>query len=252
MALVGQDPVLFNTSIINNICYGLSGQEPGILRDRAVAAAKDAGAHNFIVELPAGYETRVGESGLQLSGGQRQRIAIARALIRDPKIVLLDEATSALDSASEAEVQKALDVAAEGRTTIVIAHRLSTIQNADNIIVLAHGRVAEQGTHEYLMQQKGTYFTMVEGQRLLSARQKEGMETSPVRSLSAASLTEKGASNEHCSEVNEESKIEGLSHTTPPQTISYSRVKQETQSKRARLPGADRLLKTLQMLPCGH
>ncbi|KAH9883684.1 putative ABC multidrug transporter [Xylariomycetidae sp. FL2044] len=172
MALVGQHPVLFDTSIFENIRYGgvclptqFSG---GRVEEQVFSAAKMANAHDFIMALPEGYQTRVGENGVQLSGGQRQRIAIARALIRDPKILLLDEATSALDSKSELAVQGALDIAASNRTTIVVAHRLSTIRNADNIIVLSQGLVVEQGTHSELIQLDGHYARLVHVQQVES------------------------------------------------------------------------------------
>lgn len=154
MGLVSQEPILFNTTIAENIRYG----KPLASDDEVVEAAKMANAHNFIMEFPDSYGTIVGKFGGQLSGGQKQRIAIARAMIRNPKILLLDEATSALDAESEKIVQEALDklLAASKRTTIVIAHRLSTIQNADKIIVLANpdregATVVEIGTHEELM-----------------------------------------------------------------------------------------------------
>jgi ATP-binding cassette subfamily B (MDR/TAP) protein 1 len=163
-------PVLFNATILENILFGCSDIVDQLSEsekhERVLQASKKANAHDFISALPDGYHTHVGEKGLQLSGGQRQRVAIARALIRDPKILLLDEATSALDSKSEAMVQKALDAAAEHRTTIIIAHRLSTIQNADHIIVLDQGKVVEEGTHHALIAQNGAYAALVQKQQI--------------------------------------------------------------------------------------
>ncbi|KAI3810014.1 hypothetical protein L1987_19619 [Smallanthus sonchifolius] len=155
-------PILFATSIKENILFGKEGAS----FDDVVAAAKDANAHDFIVKFPDGYETNVGQFGIQLSGGQKQRVAIARALIRDPKILLLDEATSALDSESERVVQKAIDQVSVGRTSIIIAHRLSTIRRASLIHVLQSGQVVESGSHDELMQiNGGQYFKMVQLQQ---------------------------------------------------------------------------------------
>nr|XP_019605320.1 PREDICTED: phosphatidylcholine translocator ABCB4 isoform X2 [Rhinolophus sinicus]XP_019605321.1 PREDICTED: phosphatidylcholine translocator ABCB4 isoform X2 [Rhinolophus sinicus] len=159
LGIVSQEPILFDCSIAENIAYGDNSRV--VSREEIVSAAKAANIHPFIETLPHKYETRVGDKGTQLSGGQKQRIAIARALIRQPRILLLDEATSALDTESEKIVQEALDKAREGRTCIVIAHRLSTIQNADLIVVFQNGRVQECGTHQQLLAQKGIYFSMV-------------------------------------------------------------------------------------------
>jgi subfamily B ATP-binding cassette protein MsbA len=154
MALVTQHTFLFNDTVKNNIAYGCSEQQP---MEAIVAAARAANAHEFIMELPNGYDTMIGELGLRLSGGQRQRLAIARALLKNAPILVLDEATSALDNESERLVQQALDTLMQGRTTLVIAHRLSTIRNADRIVVLARGQIIEQGTHEQLLALNGDY-----------------------------------------------------------------------------------------------
>jgi len=153
IAYVPQDGYLFDGTLEENIRYG----KPEATGDEIIAAAKEAYAHNFILEQSKGYQTLVGERGARLSGGQRQRIAIARALLRDAPILLLDEATSALDSESEQEVQKALNNLMHGRTTLVIAHRLSTVEHADQIYVLDHGRMVEQGGHEALLESSGLY-----------------------------------------------------------------------------------------------
>lgn len=154
IGVVGQEPVLFDTTIRENIRYG----NDSITEEEMIKAAKEANAHDFISKLPEGYDSPVGERGSQLSGGQKQRIAIARALVRNPAILILDEATSALDVHSEATVQKALDAAAKGRTTIIVSHRLSTITNVDRIVVIKDGVVVEQGTHEELIALKEHYY----------------------------------------------------------------------------------------------
>ena len=153
IGIVPQDAVIFSSSALENIRYG----KPGASDAEVMAAAKDAFAHDFIMALPEGYATFLGERGVRLSGGQRQRIAIARAMLKNPPLLLLDEATSALDAESERMVQAALESAMRDRTTLVIAHRLATVQQADRIIVLDHGRIVEEGTHDTLVARNGVY-----------------------------------------------------------------------------------------------
>ncbi|MBT5108499.1 MAG: ATP-binding cassette domain-containing protein, partial [Rhodospirillaceae bacterium] len=155
-AIVTQEAILFDDTIAANIAYGNLEAS----HDEIEAAAKAADAHTFIISLPNGYDTLVGEAGVRLSGGQRQRLNIARAMIKDAPILLLDEATSSLDSESESEVQKSLDYLTKGRTSVVVAHRLSTIRNADRIYVLDNGVVGESGTHEELINLNGIYASL--------------------------------------------------------------------------------------------
>lgn len=157
IGVVGQEPVLFATTIRENIRYG----NPDVSNEEIEKAARIANCHQFIMKLPDGYETKIGERGAQLSGGQKQRISIARALVKNPKILLLDEATSALDPTSEKRVQDALERASKGRTTLVVSHRLSTITNSDKIVYINRGVVAEQGTHSELMDRQGLYYDLV-------------------------------------------------------------------------------------------
>jgi len=161
MGLVTQDAILFHDTIANNIAFGKNVSEEDIIN-----AAKIANAHDFIMEQPNGYQTNIGDSGNKLSGGQKQRISIARAILKNPPIMILDEATSALDTESEKAVQDALEKLMKNRTSIVIAHRLSTIQKADLIVVLQKGKIVEQGTHEELIAKKGTYNKLVNMQSL--------------------------------------------------------------------------------------
>ncbi|MBO9352725.1 ATP-binding cassette domain-containing protein [Bordetella petrii] len=160
IGLVLQEPFLFFGTIAENIAYG----KPQATRAEIVAAARAAHAHEFILRLPHGYDSLVGERGQALSGGERQRISIARALLIDPRILILDEATSSVDTTTEKEIQKALDNLVRGRTTIAIAHRLSTLRRADRLVVLDHGRVVEQGRHEALMAGRGAYYRLYQAQ----------------------------------------------------------------------------------------
>jgi subfamily B ATP-binding cassette protein MsbA len=162
IALVTQEPFLFDDTIEANIAYG----RPGATREQIEAAARAAAAHDFITGLAEGYSTRAGEAGLRLSGGQRQRIAIARAFLKDAPILLLDEATSALDTESEALVQAALERLMTGRSTLMIAHRLSTVRHADRILVLEAGRIVEAGHHDTLVKRGGLYSRLARAQSL--------------------------------------------------------------------------------------
>lgn len=161
LGIVTQDAILFHDTIANNIAFGKS-----VSKDEIIQAAKIANAHDFIESLPNGYETNIGDSGNKLSGGQKQRISIARAVLKNPPIMILDEATSALDTESEKLVQDALEKMMQNRTSIVIAHRLSTVQNADLIVVMKEGKIIEQGTHQSLIKKDGTYKMLVTMQEL--------------------------------------------------------------------------------------
>ena len=161
IGIVPQDTVLFNDTIAYNIAYG----RPDASLDDVIEAAKLAQIHEFILDLPEGYDTRVGERGLKLSGGERQRVSIARTILKDPSILLFDEATSALDTDTESAIQASLAAVSRDRTTLVIAHRLSTVVDADEIIVLDKGRIAERGSHQALLERDGVYAHMWHSQQ---------------------------------------------------------------------------------------
>lgn len=162
IGMVLQDTILFSDSVETNILLG----KPTATKEEVVAAAKAANAHDFIEQLPNGYETKVGERGVKLSGGQKQRIAIARVFLKNPPILVLDEATSALDLESEHSIQESLELLAKDRTTFIVAHRLTTITHADRIVMIEQGKVVETGTHKKLMEKQGAYYRLFQVQQL--------------------------------------------------------------------------------------
>ncbi|XP_072010362.1 ATP-dependent translocase ABCB1 isoform X10 [Engystomops pustulosus] len=224
IGVVSQEPVLFDTTIAENIRFG----KEDVTMEEIEEATKESNAYNFIMSLPDKFETLVGERGAQLSGGQKQRIAIARALVRNPKILLLDEATSALDTESEAVVQAALDKAREGRTTIIIAHRLSTIKNVDAIASFDNGVIAEQGSHGELMKKEGIYYKLVSMQTVDAEDNKEeqqedgeniNADTTLVRRKSTRKSIKKN-SGEEDQEVDENTK--NMNEDPPP--VSFFKI----------------------------
>ncbi|XP_032108921.1 phosphatidylcholine translocator ABCB4 isoform X1 [Sapajus apella] len=229
IGVVNQEPVLFSTTIAENIRYGRGN----VTMDEIKKAVKEANAYEFIMKLPQKFDTLVGERGAQLSGGQKQRIAIARALVRNPKILLLDEATSALDTESEAEVQAALDKAREGRTTIVIAHRLSTVRNADVIAGFEDGVIVEQGNHSELMKKEGVYLKLVNMQTSGNQIQSEefelndekadtGMAPNGWKSRLFRHSTQKNLKNSRICQNSLDVEIDGLEANVPP--VSFLKV----------------------------
>uniref|UniRef100_A0A3B4DWT9 Bile salt export pump n=2 Tax=Pygocentrus nattereri TaxID=42514 RepID=A0A3B4DWT9_PYGNA len=242
IGIVEQEPVLFATTIAENIRYG----RPGVSHEDIVKAAKEANAYNFIMDLPQKFDTMVGEGGGQMSGGQKQRIAIARALVRNPRILLLDMATSALDNESEAVVQEALDKVRLGRTTISIAHRLSTIKNADIIVGFEHGRAVERGKHNELLDRKGVYFTLVtlqsQGDKALNQKAQQMAEGAGTDPDSQKSLSRAGSyraslrasirqrSRSQLSNVIPESSVP-IAGELGPRSYAESYISQETKGK---------------------
>ncbi|KAL7100267.1 hypothetical protein ACP275_09G137000 [Erythranthe tilingii] len=216
IGMVGQEPVLFATTILENVMIG----KENATKKEAITACMAANAHSFISSLPQGYDTEVGDRGTQLSGGQKQRLALARAMIKDPKILLLDEATSALDAESEIIVQKAIDKISTGRTTIIIAHRLATVKNAHTIVVLEAGSVIETGNHQNLMEKTGAYFDLVkmasEGMMTSSSQPQNHHQKKDSDFFEEKSMQEYETSRIGIEERREEEKI-----TKEPKTKSY-------------------------------
>ncbi|XP_004604151.2 ATP-binding cassette sub-family B member 5 [Sorex araneus] len=209
IGVVSQEPVLFGTSISNNIKYG----REGVTDEEVEKAAKEAYAYDFIMEFPNKFNTLVGDKGTQMSGGQKQRIAIARALVRNPKILILDEATSALDTESESVVQAALEKASKGRTTIIVAHRLSTVRNADLIVTIKDGIVVENGTHAELMASQGLYYSLAMSQDIKKAEeQMESVTHSIEKTASSVPLCSRNSITSGFTNKSEESTQNKKAH----------------------------------------
>ncbi|KAK9877123.1 hypothetical protein WA026_016869 [Henosepilachna vigintioctopunctata] len=220
IAVVGQEPVLFATSIEENIRYG----NMDATTEDIIAASKKSNAYEFIKALPRGFNTVIGERGAQLSGGQKQRIAIARALVRNPALLLLDEATSALDNESEAKVQAALETASKERTTVIVAHRLSTIKNADKIIVISHGKVVEEGTHDELMALNKEYFNLVTNQVVdkESTQDEEDDKKKIIQFRQLKSTTSVGSA-EDSTKFNEDEEVDEFAPTPFSQILKMNK-----------------------------
>ena len=245
---VQQEPVLFATSIWENVAYGLvntafEGESEEVQRKMVKAACQLANADTFITNLPDGYDTSIGERGMLLSGGQKQRIAIARAVVSNPPILLLDEATSALDTTSEVLVQKALDQAATGRTTITIAHRLSTIKEAHKIVVMSAGRIIESGTHNDLLSNpEGAYAALVKAQTL--KEQDEAAEASEDRTEgdTDGSLERQEARETREAEKRGTLKRSGTGRSEASAILEEQKQAREEEEKNRKEPGLVRLL----------
>lgn len=219
MSMVGQEPVLFANTILENIMMG----KENATKKEAIAACVASNAHKFITNLPEGYDTQVGDRGTQLSGGQKQRIALARAMIQDPKILLLDEPTSALDAESETLVQQAIDKISKNRTTVVIAHRLVTVRNADRIVVMEQGSVIESGNHQQLMETKGAYFALIKlaSEAVSSSSESEigetprKHETTSAQDLLKSNHVQEISRSEYMKSVQEEDQVQTKEGTKP-------------------------------------
>ncbi|KAJ1366073.1 Ubiquitin carboxyl-terminal hydrolase isozyme L1 [Parelaphostrongylus tenuis] len=237
IGVVSQEPVLFNITIEENIKYG----RENVSNDEITTALRRANAYNFVKEFPNGVKTNVGDRGTQISGGQKQRIAIARALVRDPKVLLLDEATSALDTESERVVQQALENASKGRTTIVVAHRLSTIRNADKIIVMKNGEIVEVGIHDELIARKGVYYELVNAQVFSEIHDSTGDIMAPGSSVPINRSVSNSSENEgymYRRSIIEET-LEVADASNPQTEKDLKRLKKELENEgavRANLP----------------
>ncbi|XP_076925256.1 ABC transporter B family member 19-like [Bidens hawaiensis] len=221
MSMVGQEPVLFANTILENIMMG----KENATKKEAITASVAANAHKFIANLPQGYDTQVGDRGTQLSGGQKQRIALARAMIQDPKILLLDEPTSALDPESEILVQQAIDKISRNRTTMVIAHRLATVRNADRIVVMEQGSVIESGAHQKLMEMNGAYFSLIKlaSEAVSSNSKSENAEMERRQSKHEASSAQDLLKSNHVYEISRSEYMKSVQEEEQVETIKVTK-----------------------------